>query len=300
MSLITLGTVALDTIRTDTGIEKDLLGGSAVHFAMSARLFTSVHLVSIVGVDFPKAHYDFLKKKGVNLTSVIERDGKSFRWEGEYQKGNYNTAITLSTELGVLLNYSPQVAFEQKDIPYVFLANFDPDIQSEFLHLMKKPRFVGMDTMNLWIANKQKAVKQLMKRVDLFIVNDGEARSLAEETSIMKAAKVLRRMGPRIIVIKKGEHGVYVHTDRFHFSFSAFPIEGVVDPTGAGDTFAGGLMGFLTKTKKTDEKTLRQAAVYATALASYNVEGFGTARTAPLTLSEVNKRKNQLLKFITP
>ena len=300
MSLVTLGSVALDNIKTPSGDKNHLLGGSASHFAMSARLFTKVHLVSVIGEDFPQKHVTFFKQKGVDITSVIERKGKTFAWYGEYLKGDFNHAITRATELGVLLTYYPQVALEHRELPNVFLANFDPEIQMNFLMLMKNSKFVGMDTMNLWIANKKKAVTKLMKKVDLFIANDGEAMALTEETNLIKAVKKLKTMGPKIVVVKKGEHGVVVYSDKYFFSFPAFPVEKVVDPTGAGDTFAGGLMGYLSKAKKHDEKTMRKAAIYATTLASFNVEGFGMAKTAPLTLATAHQRMTDYLKFIRP
>ncbi|OGX37306.1 MAG: hypothetical protein A3D87_00545 [Omnitrophica WOR_2 bacterium RIFCSPHIGHO2_02_FULL_50_17] len=300
MSLIVLGTIALDNVKTASGARRNLLGGSAAHFAMSARLFTKVHLVGIVGHDFPPRHIRFLRRKGIDLTSVVTHDGKSFRWEGEYKKGDYNNAVTLATELGVLLNYVPRIAMHQRDIPNLFLANIDPDVQMRVLDLMGRPRLVGLDSMNLWIKHKRRPLLRLMKKADLFVANDGEARALAGETNLIKAAKGLRRRGPELIVIKKGEHGVLFYCDRFMFSFPAYPVEHVVDPTGAGDTFAGGLMGYLSQAAKMDEKTLKTAVIYATTVASFNVQGFGMSRTAPLTLTNVHKRMKQLIQFIAP
>jgi len=298
--LITLGTVALDNIKTDSGTKRKLLGGSASHFAMSAHLFTKVHLVSVVGEDFSDKHIQLLRSKGVDTTSVIEREGKTFQWNGEYKKGDYNTALTLSTELGVLMDYSPQVSDDQRNIPNVFLANFDPNVQMKFLRLMHNPKFVGLDSMNLWISNMRTSVLKLMKKTNLFVVNDGEAAQLSGEKNLIKAAKRLRKMGPELIVIKKGEHGVLFYCDQFMFAFPAYPVEKVVDPTGAGDTFAGGLMGYLSKVNKITETQLRKAVIYATTLASFNVEGFGVAKTAPLTMTDVNARMRQLVKFIKP
>ncbi len=300
MSLITLGTVAIDNIKTASGMKSELLGGSAAHFSMSASLFTKVHLVSVVGQDFPSRHIQLLRRKGVNLDSVIRRKGKTFQWHGEYKKGDYNNAITISTELGVLENYEPEVAESQRDIPNVFLANLGPDVQLKFLKLMRNPKFVGLDSMNLWINIMRPSVLKVMKKVDLFVLNDGEAGMLTGETNMIKAAKQLRKMGPKLVVIKKGEHGVLFYCDRFMFAFPAYPVEKVVDPTGAGDTFAGGLMGYLTKVKKVNETTLRKAMIYATTLASFNVEGFSVAKTSPLTMTQVNARMNKLKKFITP
>ena len=300
MSLISVGTVAIDNIKTAKGWKRNLLGGSASHFSMSAGLFTKVHLVSGIGKDFPKKHYDFLKDKGVDLSSVIECGEKTFAWDGEYKPEDLNSAITLKTELGVLVDYKPQITAEQSRISNVFLANIGPDVQMAFLKLMKNPKFVGMDTMNLWINIMKPDVIKLMKKCDLFIANDAEAKSITGETNLIKAAKALRKIGPKLVVVKKGEHGILFYCDNFMFSFSAFPVEKVIDPTGAGDTFAGGLMGYLTKMKKINEKTLRQACVYATVLSSLNVEGYGPAKTAGLKMADVKKRMNQYVKFITP
>lgn len=300
MSLITLGTVALDNIKTASGNKKQLLGGSAAHFAMSARLFTKVHLVSVIGEDFPSRHVNLLRKKGVNVDSLVESPGKTFQWHGEYRKGDYNTAITLSTELGVLGEYVPQVGIHQLDIPNVFLANLGPDVQLRFLKLMRAPKFIGLDSMNLWISTMRKDVLKVMKKVNLFVLNDGEAQMLTGETNLIKAAKRLRKMGPGLIIIKKGEHGVLCTSDRFMFAFPAYPVERVLDPTGAGDTFAGGLMGYLSKMNRITESVLRRAVLYAQTVASFNVEGFGPSKTAPLTMTQVNARMNRLKKFIKP
>ncbi|MBN1869702.1 MAG: sugar kinase [Candidatus Omnitrophica bacterium] len=300
MSLITLGTVALDNVKTESGDKRELMGGSAAHFAMGARLFTKVHLVSVIGEDFPARHIQLLRRKGINLDSLTESGGKTFQWHGEYRKGDYNKAITLSTELGVLSNYVPQVALHQLNIPNVFLANLGPDTQLKFLKLMRNPKFVGLDSMNLWINTMRQDLLEVIKKADLFVLNDGEAGMLTEETNLIKAAKKLRKMGPRLVVIKKGEHGVLFYCDRFMFAFPAYPVSHVVDPTGAGDTFAGGLMGYLSRAGKITEPDLRKAVIYATTLASFNVEGFGVARTSCLTMAQVNARMNRLKKFIAP
>ena len=300
MSLITLGTVALDNIKTASGIKSQLMGGSAAHFAMSASLFTEVHLVSVIGKDFPAGHIQLLRRKGINLDSVVKQEGKTFQWHGEYKKGDYNKAITHSTELGVLANYEPHVTSAQRNIPNVFLANLGPDVQMKFLKMMRNPKFVGLDSMNLWINTMRQAVLDIMREVDLFVLNDGEAGLLTGETNLIKAAKQLRQMGPTLVVIKKGEHGVLVYSDRFMCMFPAYPVEKVIDPTGAGDTFAGGLMGYLSTQKKINEAALRKAVIYATTIASFNVEGFGAARTIPLTMPQVNERMSKLKKFITP
>ncbi len=290
----------MDHVKTPSGSKSNMLGGSAAHFAMSARLFTEVHMVAIVGKDFPERHLDFLRRKGIDLTSLkVSHQGKTFRWAGEYKKGDFNTALTLSTQLGVMSSYIPDITEQQKYLPNLFLANFDPDVQLKLLSQVRSPQLIGLDSMNLWITHKLKSLRRLMKQVHLFVANDSEARALSKEHNLILAAKRLRAMGPRMIIIKKGEHGVLFYSDQFMFSFPAYPVEKVVDPTGAGDTFAGGLMGYLSKVRRVDERSLRKALVYATTVASFNVQGFGMGRTAPLTLREVEERAKQLVKFFS-
>ncbi len=300
MSLIVLGTVALDNIKTPSGIRRDMLGGSASHFCMAARLFTKVNLVAVVGEDFPKKYVGFLKNKGVDTASLKIQKGKTFRWHGEYKKEDWNTALTLATELGVLPGFVPSINEKEKAAPNVFLANIDPDIQFQLLKMMRSPKLIGLDSMNLWIKHKRASLLRLLRQVDLFVANDGEARMLSGENNLIKAAKALRAMGPGLVVVKKGEHGVLFHSDNIQFSFPAYPVEKVVDPTGAGDTFAGGLMGYLSRENKKDRATLKKAVVYATTVASFNVEGFGMAKTASLTLNDVHRRMRKYLEFVDP
>lgn len=297
MSIIVLGTVAFDTIKTPSGKRKRILGGSASHFAMSARLFTNVNLVAIIGEDFPKKYTDFLKNKRIILTSLIKEKGKTFHWEGEY-RGDLNTAVTLNTELGVLSAFRPQIADHQRDIKYIFLANVDPDIQSHLLDNMRSPKLVGLDSMNYWIRHKKRELLKLLKRVDIYVANDAEARELSGDSNLFKAAKRLRMFGPKMVVIKKGEHGVIFYCDKFIFSLPGYPVTKVIDPTGAGDTFAGGFMGYLTKAGTINESNLRRALAYATVVASFNVQDFGLNRTASLTLNQVNRRLESFKKYI--
>ncbi|HAJ57021.1 MAG TPA: sugar kinase [Candidatus Omnitrophica bacterium] len=298
MSIIVLGTTALDTVKTPAGKRKEMLGGSAVHFSMGASFFTQVNLVAIVGRDFPKKHIEFLTKKGINLTSLIIEHGKTFRWEGEY-RGDLNAALTLSTELGVLSAFRPKVAEHQRHIENIFLANVDPDIQRHLLSMMHKPRLVGLDSMNYWIDHKRRSLMRLMKHVHIFVANDAEARSLTGQTNLIKCAKALRKIGAPIVVIKKGEHGVLVYCDDFIFCLPAYPVEKIVDPTGAGDTFAGGFMGYLTRAKKVNAGSLKKAISYGTIMASFNVEGFGLERTCGITKKEVENRLGQFKKITT-
>ncbi|MFH0877887.1 MAG: PfkB family carbohydrate kinase [Candidatus Omnitrophota bacterium] len=289
MSIIVLGTAALDTVTTPSGKRRDMLGGSAVHFSMAASFFTKVNLVAIVGHDFPLKHVEFLKKRGINLTSLIKEKGRTFRWEGEYQ-GDLNAALTLSTQLGVLSVFRPQIAEHQRSIENIFLANVDPDIQHHLLKKMNAPRLVGLDSMNYWINHKRRSLVRLMKKVDIFVANDAEARSLSGEANLIKAAKALRKMGVWFVVVKKGEHGVLVYCDDFIFCLPAYPVERIVDPTGAGDTFAGGFMGYLTQTKKINAPAIKKAICYGTIMASFNVEGFGVERSSRVTKKEILTR----------
>lgn len=289
MSLIVLGTVALDTVKTPYGSRKHMLGGSAVHFAMSARLFAPVNLVAIVGQDFPKKYVNFLQKKGIILTSLVMGKGATFQWEGEYE-GDLNTALTLTTELGVLSAFRPTISEEQRKIKHIFLANVDPDIQRHLLGHMHSPHLVGLDSMNYWIKHKRKSLINLLKKVDIYVANEQEARSLSGENNLVKAARFLHNLGPKMILVKKGEHGVLFFCDKFIFSIPAYPTDKVIDPTGAGDTFAGGFMGYLTKVKKINEGNLKKAITYGTIAASFNVEDFGLNKTSCLTLKELEHR----------
>ncbi|MCU0650719.1 MAG: PfkB family carbohydrate kinase [Candidatus Omnitrophica bacterium] len=289
MSILVLGTAALDTVKTPSGVRKKMLGGSAVHFSMSARLFTQVHLVAIVGCDFPGAYVDFLKRKGIILDSLLRASGKTFHWAGEYQK-DMNAAITRKTELGVLAEFCPIITPEQRSIKNVFLANVDPDIQRSLLSRMNAPSLVALDSMNYWIQNKKQSLLKMLRRVDIYVANDQEARSLTGESNLSKASLALLRMGPKMVLVKKGEHGVIFCSDKYIFSLPAFPTRNVTDPTGAGDTFAGGFMGYLSAKKKLDDKTIKQALVYGTIVASFNVEAFGLEKTSRLNMKDLRCR----------
>lgn len=297
MSILVLGTTALDTVKTPSGKRREMLGGSAVHFSMSASFFTPVNLVAIVGKDFPLRHINFLKEKGIVLTSLFIEDGKTFRWEGEYC-GDLNAALTKNTELGVLSIFKPEISDQERHIENIFLANVDPDIQHHLLRKMHCPRLVGLDSMNYWINHKKASLLKLIKKVNIYVANDAEARSLTGEVNLIKAAKSLRKMGAPIVVIKKGEHGVLVYCDDFIFCLPAYPVEKVVDPTGAGDTFAGGFMGYLASTGKVNQEGIKKAITYGTIMASFNVEGFGVERTSKITKRDVDQRL-RYFKMIT-
>ncbi|MBU1998589.1 MAG: PfkB family carbohydrate kinase [Candidatus Omnitrophota bacterium] len=296
MSILVLGTVALDTVKTPCGLRKDILGGSAVHFSMSARLFSGVSLVAVVGEDFPKQHLGFLRRKGLDISAITQSAGKTFKWSGEYQ-GDLNSAITHHTELGVLLNFQPAISNAHKKSKYLFLANIDPVIQRQVIRSMQSPRLIALDSMNFWINNKRQELVKTLKLTNIYVANDQEARQLSQENNLFKAAKALTRLGPKMILIKKGEHGVLFYSDKYIFVLPAYPVERVVDPTGAGDTFAGGFMGYLAKAKKTDSQTIKKALAYGTICASINVEDFGTGCTDGLKSVDLDKRMRRFSKI---
>jgi len=296
MSVIVLGTVATDTLKTPFGLRKDVLGGSAVHFSISARLFTPVNIVAAIGEDFPHKYISFLNSKKIILDALIVQKGKSFHWEGEYE-GDLNTAITKKTELGVMLDFRPVITPAQKNIKYIFLANIDPRTQYDFLDKFRAPKLVVMDTMNFWINTQRKALLKMLKRVDIFVANDQEARSLTGENNLIKAAKKLSGLGPKMVLVKKGEHGVIFYSPNFILSLPAYPCEKVVDPTGAGDTFAGGFMGYLARAGRLDVLSIKRALAYGTIAASFNIEDFGLARTAKLQLRDLNARLKKFKKL---
>ncbi len=228
---------------------------------------------------------------------MIRSQGKSFKWQGEYS-GDLNCARTLNTELGVLSSFKPVIAEKQRDIKYLFLANVDPDIQNHLLSHMRRPRLIGLDSMNFWIKHKRPALLRLLKKVDIFVANDQEARDLSGETNLIKAAKKLSRLGPRMVLIKKGEHGVLFCSKDFTVSLPAYPTDKVIDPTGAGDTFAGAFMGYLAKAGRLDVAAIKKALAYGTVAASFNIEDFGAGKTSCFTLADLDKRLNKLREMV--
>lgn len=290
MSVLIVGSIALDTVKTPVEEHADLLGGSASYAALSASFFTPVKLVGVVGDDFPESEFDFWKSRQIDASGVQRVPGKTFRWSGEYA-WDMNTRETRSVALNVFEHFRPELPENYRETDFVLLANIAPALQSHVLDQMKRPRFVVADTMDLWIETTRADLDALLPRVDLLILNDSEARELTKETSLIKAGRKIRQFGPKYVAIKKGEHGALLFGEDEFFSSGAYPLEDIHDPTGAGDTFAGGMAGYLATTSGTpDFARLRRAVIYGSVLASFNVEAFSLERLRTLTMDEVKAR----------
>ncbi len=286
--VLVVGTVALDSVKTPFGNVSNALGGSASYASVACSFFSPPRIISIVGEDFPKEHLAFLQSKGID-TLGIQRKGKTFRWEGLYEF-EMNEAKTLKTELNSLATFSIDIPPSYADSRYVFLANIDPALQLDVIDSLKDPTLIVADTMNFWISSKKKEVLKVMERTDIFVLNDGEARQLFGTVNLLKAASLALNLGPKAVIIKKGEHGALLYTKGKHFSAPGYPLEEVRDPTGCGDSFGGGMIGYLAKEGKHDERTLRRAIIYGSVLASFNAEDFSLNRMRTLTQKEIEGR----------
>ena len=290
MSLLVVGSVAFDAVETPFGKRERMLGGSATHFGLSASFFTDVRVVGVVGGDFGEDEMDVFRRRGIN-TDDLERveDGKTFFWSGRYDF-DLNTAHTLDTQLNVFADFKPKLSDESRRARMVFLGNIQPDLQSEVREQVRGAELVALDTMNYWITSVPDAVRQAISAVDVVIINDAEARQLSGEPNLIKAARVILSWGPRALVVKRGEYGAAMFTADSYFAIPAYPLESVFDPTGAGDTFAGGFMGYLASHDRVDDDTLRRGIIFGSVMASFNVEEFGTERVRRLTHEEINRR----------
>jgi sugar/nucleoside kinase (ribokinase family) len=290
MSVLIVGSIALDTVKTQLEEHADLMGGSASYAALGASFFSPVKLVGIVGDDFPASEFDFWKSREIEAEGVQRVSGKTFRWSGEYA-WDMNTRETRSVALNVFEHFRPDLPQSYRETDFVLLANIAPALQAHVLDQMKRPRFVIADTMDLWIETTRADLDALLPRVDLLILNDSEARQLTKETSLIKAGRKIRKSGPKYVAIKKGEHGALLFGEDEFFSCGAYPLEDIHDPTGAGDTFAGGMAGYLAS-RKTEPTfaDLRRAIIYGSVLASFNVEAFSLERLRTLTMDEVAGR----------
>lgn len=297
MKITVVGSVALDSIETPFGKEKEVLGGSGTHFSCAASFFAPVNLVAVVGNDFPQEHLDFLASRQIDISGIEIADGETFRWEGYYEY-DLNTAHTLDTKLNVFSSFNPKLPEKFQDSEIVFLANIDPVLQLKVLEQVKNPTLVVMDTMNYWIESKRKELMKTMEAVDVVFLNDAEARELCRTHSLLEAARTILALGPKVAIIKKGEHGVLMFTDNTIFTAPAFPLEDIKDPTGAGDSFAGGFLGYLAKSKDLNEPNIRKAVIYGSTMASFNVEDFSLNRMRTL-LDEDIETRYQAFKDIT-
>lgn len=290
MSLLVVGSVAFDEVETPFGKRDQMLGGSAAHFSISASYFTDVRIVGVVGGDFGREDGEIFERYHIDTTD-LERvpDGKTFRWRGRYDF-DLNTAHTLDTQLNVFADFKPKLSAAAKQSRLVFLGNIQPDLQREVREQVKDAELVALDTMNLWIDIARDSLLAAIKGVDVVIINDAEARQLSGEPNLIKAARKVLSWGPRALIVKRGEYGAALFTPETYFAIPAYPLESVFDPTGAGDTFAGGFMGYMASQETLDEAAMRRAMIFGSVMASFNVEEFGTERVQRLTYDEINER----------
>ncbi len=298
MSLLVVGSMAYDDIITPAKEANNALGGSATYFSAAASFFTPVNLVAVVGEDFAHQEIAFLRERGVDLDGLKTEPGKTFRWKGRYLS-NMNDRETIFTHLNVFESFNPQLPEKYRDSQYVFLANISPELQHSVISQVRKPRFVAMDTMNFWITGSLQALRRTLSQVNALVVNDSEIKMLSGEDNLIKACRIVQEMGPQTLIIKKGEHGALMVHDKSYFYCPAFPVELLLDPTGAGDTFAGGFMGYLALTDSVSEENLRRAVVFATAMASFCVEDFSVGRMRDLSRDEISGRVNALRAMTT-
>ena len=289
MSILVVGSVAFDSVETPFGKAEEVLGGSASYFSLAASFFASVRLVAVVGEDFPEDHLQLFRDFSIDIRGLQQSPGKTFRWKGEYGYA-LNEARTLDTRLNVFETFSPRIPDPYRKSDCVFLGNIDPVLQAGVLSQVEKPRFVACDTMNYWIESKPDELRETLGRVDILIINDAEVRMLTGEHNLTRAARRIADWGPKTLVVKKGEYGVAMYHGGSIFGAPAFPLEDVFDPTGAGDSFAGGLVGYLARSKALNDESLRQAVIYGSAMASFNVEDFSLNRLRTLKASDIRRR----------
>jgi sugar/nucleoside kinase (ribokinase family) len=297
MSVLVVGSVALDSVETPFGKADEVLGGSGTFFAASASHFTPVQLVGVVGSDYPVQQLDALAARQVDLSGLERADGESFRWRGRYRH-DLNSAETLETRLGVFSQFRPKIPQAFRQAPFVFLANIDPRLQLEVLKQVERPKLVACDTMNFWIESRRSDLIELLKHVDVLLLNDGEARQLTEQSNLVKAARWILEHGPKHVVIKKGEHGAFMFTKDTVFFAPAYPLEDVFDPTGAGDSFAGGFIGYLAQRGKLDEAHFRRAVVHGSVMGSFAVERFSIQRLLEITPPEIRDRLGAFRRLV--
>lgn len=297
MSVLVVGSTALDSIKTPKSENPRLLGGSASHAAVAASFFSPVKLIGVVGEDFPKRYVALYRKHGIDLEGLQIARGKTFHWAGEYEV-NMNNRRTLATELGVFETFTPTLPSQHHDTPYVLLANIAPALQHHVLDQMRRPKFIVADTMDLWLNIAMADLLKLLRRVDAFVLNDSEARQLTKEDNVVVAARKIHRLGPKYVIVKKGEHGAILSSPSGMFISPAFPLHKVVDPTGAGDSFVGGLIGYLASCKGSIDANLRRGMIYGSVVASFCCEGFGLRKTTGVTREKIEARVKELEKLV--
>jgi sugar/nucleoside kinase (ribokinase family) len=297
VSILVVGSVAYDSIETPFGRSDEALGGSATYFSLAASLFTDVRLVGVVGEDFDERHVDLLRERGVDVSGLERAPGRTFRWAGRYGY-DLSSRETLATELNVFEHFRPEIPAAFRDSPVLFLGNIDPRLQLDVLGQMPKARLVAADTMNFWIAGRRADLERLLARVHVLVVNDEEARQLSGSPSLLRAAGEIRALGPSHVVIKKGEHGALLFGPDGIFSAPALPLEEIADPTGAGDAFAGGFVGYLATRASPDDADYRRAVIYGCVLGSFCVGAFGVERLTKLSRAEVEDRFNAFLRLM--
>jgi sugar/nucleoside kinase (ribokinase family) len=290
MSILVVGSVAFDALQTPFGKVDRCIGGSATYFSVAASFFTEVSLVAVVGEDFTEEDASIFKGRNINTDGLQRVAGeKTFFWSGEYGY-DLNVANTLDTQLNVFANFAPRLTESQKKADVLFLANIHPELQLDVLHQAKRPRLVALDTMNLWIATKRDELERVLREVDLVIINEGEVRQFTNQAGLIKGARAILALGPKTLVIKRGEYGVLMVTQDAIFAAPAYPLENVFDPTGAGDTFAGGFLGYLASRAEVHDRELRRAIVFGSVLASFTVEKFSLDRLREITLNDIHER----------
>jgi len=296
MSVLIVGSTALDSIKTPKSENPRLLGGSASHASVAASFFSPVQLIGVVGKDFPKRYVQLYQRHGIDLEGLQILPGKTFHWSGEYE-ANMNNRRTLLTELGVFETFTPTLPASHQKTPFVLLANIAPALQHHVLNQMQRPKFIAADTMDLWLNIALPDLLKLIKRLDLFVLNDSEAHQLTNEDNMFTALKKIHKMGPSHVIIKKGSHGSILSGPRGFFICPAYPLHKVVDPTGAGDSFVGAIMGYLASAKGTVDDNMRRAMIYGSVVASFCCEGFGLIRTTKVKRGEIEKRVKELEKL---
>ncbi|MFA4981535.1 MAG: PfkB family carbohydrate kinase [Candidatus Omnitrophota bacterium] len=296
MSILVVGSVAIDSVKTPFGKRDEALGGSATFFSVAASFFCKVRIIATVGRDFPKKYFDLFRKRSIGIEGLHAVDGKTFRWKGVYDF-DLNTAHTIYTRLNVFKDFKPEIPDTLKKSPILFLANIDPELQYGVLGQMSGQRLVACDSMNYWITHKKRAFEKVVKKVDILLLNDAEARQFTGRSSLMRAARELVSMGPKAVVIKKGEHGVIYFSKNSHFIAPAYLLDDVYDPTGAGDTFAGGMMGYLSRSRRIDEPSIRKSIIYGSVLASFAVEDFSVDRLLKLSFADIVARYRHFEKI---